>query len=136
MKTNACAASASARLTGSGVLVVEFFGPITSGGMLDALKTPIAAQSRGQARAVLADYTRALLALSDAEIRLMMAGGEPHNLPDLPAVVVADTETAAFLSGAALHATISCGRLRAVSPTRAHGLTQLRRLLAPGRVWP
>ena len=136
MKTNASAASASARITSGGVLVVEFAGPITSGAMLDALKAPIAAQSRGRARAVLADYTRAVLALSDEEIRQMLAGGEPHNLPDLPAVVVADTETAAFLSGAALCATISGGRLRAVSPTPEHGRTQLQRLLAPGRVWP
>lgn len=136
MRTEQGAATAAARMTAGGVLVVEFSGPITSGAMLDALKAPIADAVRGQARAVLADYTGAVLALSDADIRLMMAGGESHNLPDLPAVVVASAETAAFLSGAALHATISGGRLRSVSPTQTHGLKQLQRLHAPGLAWP
>jgi hypothetical protein len=92
-------------MTAGGVLVVEFSGPITSGAMLDALKAPIADAVRGQARAVLADYTRAALALSDAEVLLMMAGGEAHNLPDLPASVAASHEVharmrhAAFMAG-------------------------------------
>jgi hypothetical protein len=123
-------------MTDGGVLVVRFSGPITSGAMLDALKRPIAAQLGAHSRAVLADYTAATLALPDEAIRLMMAGGESHNLPDLPAVVVADAETGAALCAAALHATINGGALRSISPSQAHGLRQLQRLHAPGCAWP
>lgn len=129
MKTEVGAAQASARMTDAGVLVVEFRGPITSGGMLDALKSPIADAVRGQARAVLADYTRAVLALSDADIRLMMAGGELHNLPDLPACVLAPVDAATSLKRHAVAAVLHERRIRLVE-TDLMGANQWARRLA------
>jgi hypothetical protein len=102
-------------MTDGGVLVVRFSGPITSGAMLDALKRPIAAQLGAQSRAVLADYTAATLALSGPEILQMMAGGEPHNLPDLPAVVAVDNESHARLRHAAFMAGFIGGATRIVT---------------------
>jgi len=122
-------------MTPGGVLVVTFSGVLTWP-TLEALKAPIADAMGGRAVAVVADYTAATLALSDADVSAMMAYGSPYNLPTLPAVVVADAFTAVKLGQAALDATISGGVLRSVAGSRAQGLQLLERLLAPGRAWP
>lgn len=119
MRTELGAAQAQARMTSAGLLVVEFRGPITSGTALDALKRPVADAVRGRARAVLADYSGAVLALSESEIRLMMSGGESHNLPDLPACVLASVEVAARLKRHAVAAVLRHRVVRLVETDRA-----------------
>jgi hypothetical protein len=128
MKTNVGAAQAHARMTGAGVLVVEFRGPITSLAMLDELKRPIADRARGSALAVLADYTRAVLAVSDAEICRMMGGHDLHNLPDLPACVLAPTDTAPRLKRHAVAAVLHHRLVRLVETDRAGALHWAHRL--------
>lgn len=119
-KTAHMSANASAEVLPSGVLVVVFGGPITAGA-LAVMKRQIVACIPRQVVAVVADYRAAVIALDNEELRLMMGGEDPDNLPGLPAAVVCRLECAYVLKRHAVHAAASAGRFRRVflDPVRA-----------------
>ena len=73
--------------------MVTVAGAVTPGA-LAYLKRRIVAKLPVKPSAVVADYRGAVLALSNADIRHMMCGGEAENLPALPAAVVSRLDTA------------------------------------------
>lgn len=107
-------AAAEAEITPGGVLVVKFEGLLVAAG-LAALKARVVAGMKGKPRAVLADYSRAVLAVSARELDSMMVGRSPEDLPDLPAVVVVgDAAILPAMRRAAMAAGMSHGVRRVV----------------------
>lgn len=75
-------------VTPSGVLIVEWGGVVTIGAA-DELKRAICADLPARPIGVVSDYRLAVVAMADAELVRIMLGGR-HDLPDLPAAVVAN----------------------------------------------
>lgn len=113
---------ASAEMAGN-VLVVRFSGLLVAHGLAD-MKARIVAQMRAAPGAVLADYSRAVLALTAEQLDDMMAADTPENLYHLPAVVVAPRGGAQALQSAAVKAAMHHGAFRSVAqnPATALGL--------------
>jgi hypothetical protein len=120
-------AAAHAEVHGA-VLVVKF-GGLLMAESLAAVKSGVVRQMRGSPRAVLADYSGAVLALNDAQLDDMMSGDGPEQLYHLPAAVVAPRGGGQALQAAALRAAVHHGALRSVAPDLAGGMVLAHRLL-------
>lgn len=103
--------SASASIGACGdVLVVQVSGLVTGRSLPEIRRNVRAVLPRG-VMAVVADYSRAALALSDAEMSDMMAGDE-HAYSHLPTAVVCRLECAHDLRRHAINAALTTGRYR------------------------
>lgn len=103
-------ARAVATITEDAVLIVQFRGLLTQTS-LSFLKAHIAQQHNPAA--VVADYRMAAMLVCEADADRMMAGGEPANLPGLPAAVVAPAPLLGVFGDAAVRAAVG-GRSRRV----------------------
>ena len=106
-------ASVIADLDAQGVLTARFSGAVTAGA-LDALKAMIYQRYGTAPSAVVADYSRATLALCDDAMWAMMSCRSAKNLPALPAAVVSPQINAAALKKHALSAAVQSGVRRVV----------------------
>ena len=106
-------ASVIAALDAHGVLTARFSGAVTAGA-LDALKAMLYQRYSTVPVAVVADYSRATLALGDDAMWAMMACRAAKNLPALPAAVVSPHINAMALKKHALNAAVQSGVRRVV----------------------
>jgi hypothetical protein len=121
---------ARAELLNSGVLIVEFSGLILADG-LAALKREIVADlalAPGPV-AVVADYSAAVLALTERQGAEMMTGGGPENLVALPAVVISPQQSRGLLQRAA-EVAAGRGEWRAVVRDRRAAADSVARMLS------
>lgn len=120
-------ARAAAEMRGQ-VLVVRFEGLLVVDA-LTGMKRGIMAQMAVEPDAVLADYSGAVLAMTDGQLDEMMAGDDPENLFHLPAAVVAPRAGSQAVQAAALRAAVRHGALRSVVPSLQAGQHLVRRLM-------
>jgi hypothetical protein len=117
------------------VLVVEFRGLLLAD---DARKVKghLVAALTWRPDVVLADYSRAVLALTADQINELMSDGGPNALPHLPAVVIPALGAGRAMQVAAVAAARDAARWRAVAPDQARGLDAAHWLLRISRPGP
>jgi hypothetical protein len=118
-------------MTSGGVLIVKFEGLLVAAG-LSGLKARIVASMRGEPIAVLADYSRCVLAVSGRELDNMMVGRSPNDLPHLPAaVVIGESALLPAMRRAAMAAGMSHGVRRVVMLDQRQGLDWVQSQIRP-----
>ena len=105
-------ASAALEMLPDGVLIVRLAGPLTGEALLH-FKAQIVAMHGPSIRAFVADYTRATIALTGAELDAVMEGEPDHSAPAMPAAMVVRTECLPLFAGHCIRMAAR-GRLRQV----------------------
>ena len=109
-------ARADFETTPDGVLVVRW-GDFVTLRAADEVKQAICAALPVRPVGVVSDYSRAVVAMSDAELVRIMMGGQ-HDLPELPAAVIANAGMCRALYAASITAALA-GQWRHVCRTAA-----------------
>ena len=127
--------AATAHLLPSGVLVVAWRGVVTMRAA-DAAKAEIAARLPWRPAAIVSDYRGAALALDADELLRIMLGG-PHEMPELPAAVVAHEAVSHAMRRASMSAAWA-GRWRCVfhGPSPALAWAHHQAQVAPPQACP
>lgn len=105
-------ASALVDLMQHGVLLVRLCGPLTGPALL-AFKAVIVERSGALARAYVADYSRAAIALDGAQLDLVLEGEAEGSAPTMPAALVVRPEDVDLFAGHAMRQAL-LGRTRQV----------------------
>ena len=120
-------AVAALEMLADGVLVVRLSGPVT-GEALQHFKRQIVALHGPKIRAFVADFTRATIALTGAELDAVLEGEQEGSAPCMPAAMVVRPEDCALFRGHALRVAGSHGIVRRVFSRAAEALGWLRAL--------
>ena len=112
-------------VTSEGVLVVEWRGVVTIGAALE-VKRRIYDALRLAPVGVVSDYSEATVVMTPVEVARIMIGGR-HDLPKLPAAVVASDAACSRLYAASVTAA-ACGRWRYVCRDASQALEWTLRL--------
>lgn len=132
MKITQYGAGAEVELLPGGILLVRWRGVVTMASA-EATKRAVAAWLPEQPRGIVSDYRGALVAMGDADMIRIMMGGQ-HDLPELPAAVIANQDASRPFFEAAVTAAWVGERWRYVCHDRSEALGWLRSHLRPGAV--
>lgn len=105
-------ASAALEMLPDGVLIVRLAGPLTGEALLH-FKAQIVAMHGPSIRGYVADYTRATIALTGAELDAVLEGEPGGSAPAMPAALVVRAECLPLFAGHCIRMAAT-GRLRQV----------------------